>query len=142
MPTGGKNQPKTDHRKKPTPTKRTPCTRSKALSTPAQSGTDESNSSTDDELSLGGQSSGQSKGSSPNSKLKNAIVKQIALSLRSSSLIKRIANDVYDVIATKLEERVTEEVYQAVSMDLKKYTNEVGAMNQKISEMKEETKIL
>ena len=74
----------------------------------------------------------------PNKALKNAIVKQIANSLRSPSLIKSIANDVYDVIAEKLEEQITEKVYQAVSMDLEKYKDEVGAITQRMNDMKKE----
>lgn len=141
MPTRGKSQPKTDRRKRKVPTENE---RSEAISTPAESGTDELNSSVDEDESLAGQSSAnQGRGpASLDNTLKNAIEKQIALSLRSSNLIKRIADDVYNVIAAKLEEQVVEKVYQAVSLDLKKYTDEVGTMKKKIAEIKKETKVL
>ncbi|XP_041482044.1 uncharacterized protein LOC121429175 [Lytechinus variegatus] len=84
----------------------------------------------------------ESRGQLLDSTLKKAIEKQIAHSLRSSSLIKRLADDVYDVIAAKLEEQVVDKVYKAVNLDLKKYMDEVETMKKKMSEMKKETKML
>ncbi|XP_041461796.1 uncharacterized protein LOC121413097 [Lytechinus variegatus] len=84
----------------------------------------------------------ESRGQLLDSTLKKAIEKQIAHSLRSSSLIKRLADDVYDVIAAKLEEQVVDKVYKAVNLDLKKYMDEVETMEKKMSEMKKETKML
>ncbi|XP_071501252.1 uncharacterized protein [Diadema antillarum] len=140
MPAGGRKGQKTGRRKlRSEPTERE---RSGAVSTPAESGTDELSSGTDEEAGPAVHSGARSRGPNLDNTLRNAIEEQIALSLRSSSLVKRIADDVYDVIATKLEERVVEKVYQAVSLDLKKYTDEVGAMKQKIAEMKKETKVL
>ena len=128
MPSGGKKVTKTGLRKKGKTSKDV---REKPLSPPRSSGTD---SSSEDEPIPAAQSSGLSLDSS----LKEAIQHQIALSLRSPDLVKRIADDIFDVIAEKLEERVTAKVYAAVNMDIKKHDDDLEAIRQKMTTMKKD----
>ncbi|XP_072176431.1 uncharacterized protein, partial [Diadema setosum] len=85
---------------------------------------------------------GQSSEFSLDNTLKHSIERQIALSRQSPDLVKKIATEIFDVIAAQLEERITSKVYQAVSLDLKKCEHELRSAQQKVTEMEKQIKRL
>ena len=70
--------------------------------------------------------------------LKKTIEHQISPSLRSPDLVKRLTDDIFDLIAEKLEERITAKVYAAVNMDIRKHDDELEAMRQNMTAMKKD----
>ncbi|XP_071507260.1 uncharacterized protein [Diadema antillarum] len=135
MPTGGKAQEKS---RKSQRGKLSENDRRRDKTPAGEPGAEESNLSSDEESTPAGQSSNHSFDST----LKDAIERQIGHSLRSPDLVKQIANEVFEVIAAKLEERVTSKVYNAVSLDLQQHADELNAMKKKISDMQRDIKKL
>ena len=129
MPTGVKKVPKTGQKKNAK--EKSPVTRRKRFPSPESSGSETDQSNTDEPAAL-----------ELDNNVKAAIERQIGHSLRSPNLIKQIAQDVCKVIATSFEEKITKKVYDAVSLDMKKHSDEIGALEKKVTDMRKEIKLM
>ena len=135
MPHAKKNERKTPKSKKGKPSD---SERKRVKFPPESPRTEDSDSSSDDEPL----SAGRSSEISLDSTLKHSIERQIALSLRSPDLVKQLAQEIFDIIAAQLEDRISTKVYQAVALDLQKYEHGLQAAQQRVTEMEREIKRL